>query len=67
MKCPYCGEEMEKGKITSIRAIYFDYDTEKPSVLNPKRITISKNNRMHPDLVSYICGSCKKIIADLTE
>ena len=73
MKCPYCNNEMEKGKLRSKGGVYFLPDGEKIPLLYTEH-EMKKHNAVylppymmaHPPEypTAYICRSCSKIVID---
>ena len=72
MKCPYCGNEMEKGELRSRGGLYFLPDGESLPKLYTKR-EMEKHNAIYlpPYLLdatefptAYHCRDCSKIIIE---
>lgn len=71
-KCPYCGGNLEKGKLISRGGNFFLPDGEKtPTLFTKKSMNKSRAILLPPDIVSdgdvqfpvgYVCRVCKKII-----
>ena len=68
MKCPFCGKEMENGKVKSAKEIFFASDEEKlvffAEVEEDVEILLSSNNWTNPSCVAYHCDACRKVIID---
>lgn len=66
MKCPYCGEEMERGYIKSGRSIYWGKDELVDPIYYPNDIKINKFSLgdlfRGYSVEAYHCSSCKKIV-----
>lgn len=73
MKCPWCNNEMEKGRLINKGGLYFLPDGEKYPKLYTKR-EMEKHNAVYlPPYMfdvpavcpeAYICRSCTKIVID---
>lgn len=70
MKCPYCNNEMDKGKLRSKGGVYFLPDGEKTPLLYTEQ-EMKKRNAVYlpPYMVgpaeyptAYICRVCSKIM-----
>lgn len=60
MKCPYCGNEMQEGKICALRGALLWKDSEESFRLNdePKLAAVINGDRIE----GYHCKKCRKII-----
>ena len=73
MKCPYCGNEMESGKLRSRGGLYFLPDGESLPKLYTKR-EMEKHNAIYlPPYMTevkatyptaHVCRSCSKIVVE---
>ena len=65
MKCPTCGNEMEKGFVQAFRRMAWVKQQHKVSLF-PKNGEVLLGNNAFSDIIidSYICKSCKKIVMD---
>ena len=69
MKCPYCGEEMIKGFLTSSLDISFVIDNPNGKLFQIKKsgdLELSEGSWGIPHCEAYHCSNCKKIIIDYT-
>ena len=68
MKCPICGNEMEKGYLQAGQRMSWVKKKHKVSLL-PKEGEISLGNNVLGGLVfeAYICKDCKKVLLDYSE
>ena len=73
MKCPYCSNEMEKGKLRSKGGVYFLPDGEKIPLLYTEHEMKKRNAVYLPPYMTahpaeyptaYLCRSCSKIVID---
>lgn len=68
MKCPICGNEMEKGLVQAGQRVLWSKKRHYFSLL-PKEgeVTIGYNPLGNVCFESYICKSCKRVILDYSE
>ena len=73
MNCPFCGNEMESGKLRSKGGVFFLPDGEKMPKLYTQKEMNKHSAVLFPPFVSdalpeypnaHLCRSCKKLIMD---
>lgn len=65
--CPYCGQEMEKGYITTdANAVAWRKEKHESALVLKKSdgIQIAKNHFAACNFEAYCCRSCKKVIIE---
>lgn len=76
MKCPYCGNDMEIGKLRSKGGVFFLPDGERtPKLYTQKEMARHRAVSFPPFVLdffpdypnAYVCRSCKKLIMDFVE
>ena len=71
MKCPCCGNEMEKGVVQSARQIFFTTKAHKFWLASDAacdgEIMLSSHNWTRPTCTAYHCGRCKKVVIDYAD
>lgn len=65
MKCPVCGNEMEKGFVQALNRMAWVKKKHAVSLL-PKEGEVLLGNKAFTDVVidAYICKACRKIVMD---
>lgn len=68
MICPYCGEEMVDGFIQSANQIYFNKGKRARffAAGDLRSRNLTKVSLRAPNLKSYLCENCQKIIVDVS-
>lgn len=74
MKCPFCGKEMQQGKLRTRRDNYFVPNCCKVLILYAKNMENAGATLVSPDCTgaiyeenwqtTFLCIGCRKIIAD---
>lgn len=72
MKCPYCGEEMEKGFIQSPQEISWLKGEKRPllgrAAFHDGSVILSELSMLKGSAVTaYLCRACKKVLIDYSE
>jgi len=63
MKCPYCGEEMERGFIqTGGNSWKIFWNKNMRGVMGLSHDYTFKNSLLHPEIETFRCEKCKKFI-----
>lgn len=68
MICPYCGEEMVSGFIQSANQIYFNKGKRARffAAGDLRSRNLTRVSLRAPNLKSYLCENCQKIIVDVS-
>ncbi len=68
MICPYCGEEMVDGFIQSANQIYFNKGKRARffAAGDLRSRNLTRVSLRAPNLKSYLCENCQKIIVDVS-
>lgn len=72
MKCPYCNNQMELGRIQSPHEVAWMKGLKRPmlnrSFLHRGSIVLSKKSIMRGSAVkAFCCGTCQKVIVDYSD
>ena len=64
MKCPYCGTEMERGYVQSMREIIYSENLHTSRIMIPKKDDIKLTNGFWAPAMCMAsrCAACRKII-----
>lgn len=64
MICPYCGKEMEQGRIYDRLQVKWQDNSKS---LFPKTVLLSKMGLLGGNATAYLCENCKKVIIDYSD
>lgn len=69
MKCPCCGEEMEKGYMQGASGMTWTQDLHNLMLAFPKEneVMFTSGGNAHCCCTAYICKECQKIIMDYSD
>jgi hypothetical protein len=72
MKCPYCYNQMEIGRLQSPHELAWLKGLKRPflnrSFLHRGSVILSKKSIMHGSAVkAFCCGTCQKVIIDYSD
>ena len=68
MRCPFCGEDMEKGLLQSGNLIVWVKKKHYLSLLpRDGEVILDRNYLTGATVPSWICKKCKKVISEYTE
>ena len=69
MKCPWCGSEMKKGFVQSLRRILFTTTRNEGwfDIKEKEDVVLSAKNFSNPTCVAHHCGACRKVVIDYEE
>ena len=66
MKCPFCGEEMERGDLVAEHVLVWQPEKQKelPRSARKKRVVLEDHPVWRVKKPGWVCRSCGKIILD---